>query len=210
MPLRWVRPEGRGAGTGDHHCRRHISRSLDESLRTLKNELRKRTALSVGLLGPASKILPAMVERGVQPELIADTSPAESESSPAVDPALLSLVDRGAWNVGAQTTKSPEHSPLVEVTWTAANAADLKRMDSMALERLPAEDEVRRRWLLQAAGCFHRQRPLQRVLGLAPEEFSELMTAFQDAASSGKIQTSASIQWHDPKGEEKTVLLRTC
>ncbi|MEO6965952.1 MAG: hypothetical protein ABI076_08670, partial [Acidobacteriaceae bacterium] len=121
-----------------------------------------------------------------------------------------SLVERGAWNVGAQTTKSQEDFPLVEVTWTAAHAADLKCMDSMALEHLRTEDEVRRRWLLQAPGCFHRQRPLRRVLSLAPEEFSELMTAFQDAASSSKIQASASIYWHDPNGEEKTVLLRPC
>ena len=48
--------------------------TLDESLRVLKNELRKKKALSVGLLGEASAILPAMVERGVQPDLVADTA----------------------------------------------------------------------------------------------------------------------------------------
>jgi urocanate hydratase len=52
--------------------------TLDESLRVLKNELRKKKALSVGLLGDASVILPAMVERGVQPDLIAETNPSNS------------------------------------------------------------------------------------------------------------------------------------
>ncbi len=33
--------------------------TLDESLRVLKNEVRKKKALSVGLLGEATEILPA-------------------------------------------------------------------------------------------------------------------------------------------------------
>jgi urocanate hydratase len=182
--------------------------TLDESLRTLKNELRKRTALSVGLLASASEILPAMVERGIQPDWIADASPEGSEAAPAVEQALLSLVERGAWNMDAQAANSAEHSTRIEVTWTAADAADLKCMDGIALERLPSEDQVRRRWLRQAAGCFHRQLPLQRVLGLRPEELSQLMDAFQDSASNGKIQKSASVHWLAAKGEKQTILLQ--
>ena len=184
--------------------------TLDESLRVLKNELRKRAALSVGLLGLASEIIPAMAERGVQPDWIADASPEESESAPAVDQALLSLVERGAWRVDTRTENPPERSAPIEVTWTAADAADLKRMDSIALERLPTEDQVRRRWLRQAAGCFHRQRPLQRVLGLCPEEVSQLLSAFQHATASGKIQAPASIHWQDSIGVDQTVMLRPC
>ena len=54
--------------------------TLDESLRVLKNELRKKKALSVGLLGEATAILPAMVERGVQPDLVADSSASNTET----------------------------------------------------------------------------------------------------------------------------------
>lgn len=101
-----------------------------------------------------------------------------------------------------------ENSAAVEVLWTAASAMDLKRMDNIALERLPEEDSIRRRWLQQAAGCFHRQHPLQRVLGLWPEELSELIAAFQYAASSGTMEAPASIRWLDAKGEEQTILLQ--
>ena len=184
--------------------------TLDESLRVLKNELRKRAALSVGLLGLASEILPAMVERGVQPDLIEDTSQQDEGAPDTHRQALLSLVERGAWNVDAQTAKSPEHSTLVEVIWTAADAANLKRMDSIALELLPAEDQARRRWLRQAAGCFHRQLPLQRVLGLCPEEISQLLSAFQHAVSAWKIQSPASVSWQDSIGVDQTVMLRPC
>ncbi len=58
--------------------------TLDESLRALKNELRKQTALSVGLLGLASDIFPAMVERGVHPDLIAEASPQQSEDDASI------------------------------------------------------------------------------------------------------------------------------
>ncbi|HEX4020955.1 MAG TPA: hypothetical protein VHX63_07425 [Acidobacteriaceae bacterium] len=60
--------------------------TLDEALRVLKNEIRKRQPVSVGLLGNAAEILPLLVERGVQPDFLSDTSPLPSlalESSAA-------------------------------------------------------------------------------------------------------------------------------
>ena len=61
----------------------------------LKNELRKQTALSVGLLGLPSEIFPALVERGVQPDLIAETSSGQGANSAAIPrQAWLQLMER--------------------------------------------------------------------------------------------------------------------
>lgn len=190
-------------------CCDFMVNTLDESLRVLKNELRKQTALSVGLLGLASEIFPAMVERGVQPDLIAERSPQRSEDAVAIPrQALLRLLERGAWNVDAQTADVAQYAAPVEVVWTAANAADLKRLDAVALALLPADDQVRRRWLHQAAGCFHRQVPLRRVLGLQQEELNKLLSAFLDEASTGRLQAAAAIDWQTADGSKHSIALQ--
>lgn len=183
--------------------------TLDESLRVLKNELRRQKALAVGLLGDASQILPAMVDRGVQPDLVADTTPSENDAVVSLHrPALLQLIERGAGTVDIQATKFFPSTGLIEVIWTAANIADLKRMDMLALEQLPSEDTVRRRWLHQAPGCFHRQRPLQRVLHLRLDELSPLLSAFQNAMSAGTIQAAAAVRWQTADGSKHSIDLR--
>jgi urocanate hydratase len=181
--------------------------TLDESLRVLKNELRKQKALSVGLLGDASTILPAMVERGVQPDLIADTSPPENETASIRRDALHQLIKRGARSVNTQADKFSLPTGMIEVVWTAASVADLKRMDALALEQLPPDDIIRQRWLRQASGCFHRQRPLQRVLGLLPEELTQMLHAFQNTASAATIQSPASVSWQTSDGSPHSIAL---
>ncbi|HZC42860.1 MAG TPA: hypothetical protein VE195_01720, partial [Acidobacteriaceae bacterium] len=149
--------------------------TLDEALRVLKNELRKKKALSVGLLGDAKAILPAMVERGVQPDLVADSRVSKNDTDASdIQPALRTLVQRGAVQVDRGAAQNSLASELLEVTWTANNIADLRRMDELALRQLPAADAIRRRWLEQAPGYFHRQRPLQRVVGMHPDEVMRL------------------------------------
>jgi urocanate hydratase len=182
--------------------------TLDESLRVLKNELRKQKALSVGLLGDASEILPAMVDRGVQPDLIADTSPPENEADSIRRGALLQLIERGARSLNTQAEKFSCPANLIEVVWTAANIADLKRMDALAQEQLPPDDTIRQRWLRQASGCFYRQRPLQRVLDLRPEELTLLLSAFQNAMSAGMMEAPAAASWQTPDGLKHSIDLK--
>ena len=172
--------------------------TLDESLRVLKNELRKRTPLSAGLLGNASEILPAMVERGVQPELIADSSSLES-----LRLAFQMFVERGA-EILPETSYGPAAD---EVTWTAANPQDLQRMDKIALDLIPQEDQLRRRWLERAPGSFYRQIPLQRVIGIRAEEREHLLDALRESGASAPFHSPAEIRWRDADGVERTISL---
>jgi urocanate hydratase len=50
--------------------------SLDEALRILKNSLRKKEAVSVGLVGNCADVIPELAERGVVPDILTDQTSA--------------------------------------------------------------------------------------------------------------------------------------
>src|ERR1700748_1486119 len=50
--------------------------SLDEALRILKNAVRKKEAISVGLVGNCADVIPEMAERGVLPDILTDQTSA--------------------------------------------------------------------------------------------------------------------------------------
>jgi len=50
--------------------------SLDEALRILKNAVRKREAISVGLVGNCADLIPELAKRGVVPDLLTDQTSA--------------------------------------------------------------------------------------------------------------------------------------
>src|SRR5215475_5365713 len=50
--------------------------SLDEALRILKNEIRKKNAVSVGLVGNCADIIPELADRGVVPDILTDQTSA--------------------------------------------------------------------------------------------------------------------------------------
>jgi urocanate hydratase len=50
--------------------------TLDEALRILKNAIRKKEAVSVGLVGNCADIIPELAERGVVPDLLTDQTSA--------------------------------------------------------------------------------------------------------------------------------------
>jgi urocanate hydratase len=49
---------------------------LDEALRILKNAVRKREAVSVGLIGNCADVIPELAERGVVPDILTDQTSA--------------------------------------------------------------------------------------------------------------------------------------
>jgi len=50
--------------------------NLDEALRILKNAVRKKEAVSVGLVGNCADVIPELAERGVVPDLLTDQTSA--------------------------------------------------------------------------------------------------------------------------------------
>jgi urocanate hydratase len=66
--------------------------SLDEALRILKNAVRKKEGVSVGLVGNCADVIPELVERGVVPDVLTDQTSAHDPLNGYV-PNGMSLAD---------------------------------------------------------------------------------------------------------------------
>src|SRR5204862_8268969 len=64
--------------------------SLDEALRILKNAVRKKEAVSVGLVGNCADVIPELAARGVKPDLVPDQTSAHDPLNGYI-PAGLTL-----------------------------------------------------------------------------------------------------------------------
>ncbi len=99
--------------------------SLDEALRILKNEIRKRAPVAVCVATPGAEIEAQMGERGVLPDL---------------------------WRAGVIEQERPLHPEVALVSWTvsAAPAQWMPKLDAFALTCLDAGAGSARRWVRMA------------------------------------------------------------
>jgi hypothetical protein len=139
--------------------------SLDEAVRILKNEIRKREAVAVCVAIAPESVEREMRERGVQPDLL---PPAE------IPPA--------------QTNQAL-------VTWTVASAPALwlPRLDAIALDCLKAEDGAARRWLRLAPRYLGRMTQNFRVLHCPQEIVDEFVSRSKIAVDHGEITVEVEI-----------------
>ena len=209
-----------------HNACDFMVNSLDEALRVLKNSLRKRQPISVGLLGSAAEVLPHLLERGVQPDFLSDTSeyPANVATSHSAHLlAIAHLAERGAilmdFGNGLQAalaamgrpttvldaTSTSAHAAESLVRWITTELQDCKRMDELALSLLPPTDVARRRWLEGASAYFHRQTPLERVLALSTEERFSLLRAVENPLLRARLRGPLILCWLDAKQSSQTL-----
>ena len=162
--------------------------TLDEALRTMKNELRKAQPLSVGLRGGTTAVLAEILERGLLPMIAADLSLPATD---AVSAAMSRLQGMGARIVDFDGRKmvggSVDAKSLLE-QWTLQNGwrlrclsaedrTDLTALDDALQKLLTPEDTLRRRWLQRAPLHFRRERPLCRAVWVSESEGSALRDA---------------------------------
>jgi urocanate hydratase len=161
--------------------------TLDEALRAIKNEIRKHLPLSVGLQGNPTAILQELIERGVSPQLFADLA-----HNPAHAAAIATFRSQGTLiaDLESNETNNSEATPKINAkahltallhqqNWhlgifTFSTPAAQRAFDIHALSLLPAEDHLRRRWLNAAPRILQRERPIQRLLWLTPQEQQSL------------------------------------
>ncbi|MFZ0794200.1 MAG: urocanate hydratase [Candidatus Korobacteraceae bacterium] len=70
----------------------HMVNSLDEALRIIKNAVRNKENISVGLVGNCGDIIPELAERGVVPDILTDQTSAHDPLNGYV-PSGMSLED---------------------------------------------------------------------------------------------------------------------
>ncbi len=124
--------------------------TLSEAVRILKNELRKGTAVSVGLLGDPAATTGEMLQRGVQPDAVAGNA----------DIFAAEFVDRGA----ERLLLSPAQEVHPTMRHTAQTPAQRKHQDAELLyasRGLPQGNRLEclnQRWLGAAPRLFPRDR----------------------------------------------------
>lgn len=148
--------------------------SLDEALRILKNEIRKRKTVAVCVaLTPetgGADFAREMAERGVLPNI---RRPVEGAALHE-DEALL------AWRVAA------------------APALWLPKLDAIALECLEGEAAFTRRWLRLAPRYLGRLGQGLRLLRCNWETAARFQKQVQERVESGEIGVPVEIQWVSP------------
>lgn len=167
--------------------------SLDEALRIMKNEIRKRQTVSVSVgLEPAEAVR-QMLERGVLPDLLPPGSWSEVKTGLS-EAATQALRDQGAQPIGAQHVNAQDVSAQdvpkqdncgsesargVYATWAVDRDAAqwLPRIDARLSQILPDEDVLRRRWLKLAPRYLGRVAQKQHGVGLNVVESKALRDA---------------------------------
>ncbi|HMG85108.1 MAG TPA: hypothetical protein VK574_05170 [Terracidiphilus sp.] len=156
--------------------------SLDEALRILKNEIRKRHAVAVSVTAEPDEVEHEMLERGVLPDLLF---------------AGLSDEPRRVCHFGPGETDVHPDKPDASVAWINwqvehAPAQWMQRLDSIAIACL-LEDGPASRWIRLGPRYFGRTAQARRALYCDALAASEIVRRFREAVGSGAIGTKVSV-----------------
>ena len=157
-----------------------VVNTVDEALRVLKNEIRQRKPISVGLTLAPDAGLNELLDRGVQPELFAAFGPDAAGRDwaarrfAALGSVIVDFDDAlqaapGVLDASAQLEDFTRQRNLRLESLTFATAEELRAIDVRLLEIVPAADP-RHRWCAAAPRFFHRERPYRRAVYLTAEE----------------------------------------
>lgn len=152
-----------------------VVNNLDEALRILKNEIRKRRPASVVLTAEADAAIAEIVERGVQPEIL---------SFP-----VRELMERGARVLETSAEDGP-----ISVHWSVAKDALrwLPVVDALAVASLKRRD-ARIRWIEAAPRYLGRAFAEKRYLQMTNAEAEAFIAATRDAVRIGTIAVAVSV-----------------
>ncbi len=177
-----------------------VVNTVDEALRILKNQIRKRSPVSVGLTLSSSAALDELIERGVLPQIFTAFRPTGDTSPALANPTGAAALDRTAQDraalrfaalgtqivdfdglltaAGRVDTATPLQSYTQErglrlASFGFASGEQLRAFDARLLRTLPTVD-ARARWCAAAPRFFHRERPHRRVVFLTDAEVARL------------------------------------
>ena len=154
--------------------------SLDEALRILKNELRKKQPVAVALVGDPARVVAEMLERGVQPDLIA-CNRLQSQT----------FLERGAMSLSAAVVTQDSFV----VTWSVSRdaAAWLPRVDDLAIEALGNDADARVKWLRLAPRYLQKSLSREHYARMHAEELARFVGLLQARMQSGEISVPVYV-----------------
>jgi len=167
--------------------------SLDEALRILKNEIRKREPVAVCVGAAPEAVVREMLDRGVLPDLIAPGVCRGSESA--------SFLGLGAKRV----LPSSIDESRVLVCWRAASAPAqwMPKLDAIAMDCLEPDAWASRRWLRVAPRYLGRLASGVRLLYADREFATTFIERVRERVECGQIRVPVEIQSSDHGGGEE-------
>lgn len=146
-----------------------VVNDLGESLRILKNEIRQRNGVSVVVEGDVDAAVREMVERGVQPEVLAFP--------------VAELIDRGA-----RLLAEGASGGMVSVGWSVDREPLrwLPVMDRIVVSAFETRD-ARVRWLEASPRYLGRAFAGQRFVRMSEREAERFVAAVREKVKSGEI-----------------------
>jgi len=165
--------------------------SLEESLRILKNEIRKRATVAVCVGASPAAVELEMMERGVLPDFVFGGVPDQRRSLP----------NFGFGSSGIQCADPGSDSACL--TWQVAQAPAkwMAKLDAIALDCLSADWRARR-WLRLAPRYCGRSGQGQRALWCEREPAEQIVDRFAAQVRDGAIETEVTASV-DIGGERK-------
>jgi hypothetical protein len=157
-----------------------VVNTVDEALRILKNELRRKQAVSVVLNAQPAAATAELVERGVLPDLLVG-----EKDQPAPDFSR-------AHNVPRLDTSATDAADIFTWTLPRGTNADLRRASELIAAPIPASDAMRHNWLAHAAQFLPRSNPPEQSCSLTNSEVEKLKTAFGGQFTGGVVLRDAS------------------
>ncbi|HEX3987089.1 MAG TPA: hypothetical protein VHX13_10815 [Acidobacteriaceae bacterium] len=160
---------------------------LDEALRILKNELRRGLPVSVGLTTEPGGALAAMVDRGLQPDLV---------SLPSGEPGST-FVERGALTVPARDAPDPgaaliEWSPTADV---ARSMPQIARIAAQSFDPNRLDTPRRQRWLRSAPRHLGRTFAANHCVRMTTTETADFVAAVRTLLPATRItRDGANLQ----------------
>lgn len=162
--------------------------SLDEALRILKNEIRKRETVAVCIAADPESVDREMLERGVLPDLLAPLSFRGSSSEDSFESTVQRI----------ELSSAPGSQALVAWSVDAAPAQWLPKLDFLAIECLHENAghgaAAARRWLRLAPRYLGRLAENFRVLHCHPDTANELVSRVQSAVNQKQIGVDVCIR----------------
>jgi urocanate hydratase len=154
--------------------------SLDEALRILKNEIRKKQPVAVALVGDPERMVAEMLERGVQPDLIT-CNRLQSQT----------FLERGAKALSAAVV-TPDS---FVVTWSVSRDAVvwLARVDELAIEALRNDADARVKWLRLAPRYLQKSLSREHYARMHAEELARFVGLLQARMQSGEISVPVYV-----------------
>ena len=162
--------------------------SLDEALRILKNEIRKREPVAVCVGASPLDVEREMMERGVLPDFLPITTLSRVQDFNA------------AWDDVPRIELSPAQDERTLVTWrvNSAPAQWLPKLDAIAMDLLRDAEEreaaTARRWLRLAPRYLGRLSQGVRVLRCDDESAIQFVERVRGAVERGEIGVPVEIR----------------